>query len=437
MQQVREYATLTTDTRATRSLDCGVVSEATMDWLVDLGNRSNSKEPVLWLDQRRIVKLGSHVGYLRSPTGEAIEILPKTGLGQENPERARRVLQSMLQSALSLPAREIGAAELLRMNTPIHEWIFSQFLQQLSNLMSRGLRFHYEDVEDEGRYLLGQLQLARQLRQPPGKSHLFHIKHALFTPNRIENRLLKTALEYVRLQANTTENWRLANELSHRLEEIPAILNPLMALPHWQDSKLMQPYQAVHPWCQLILEQLNPNFQKGLHEGIALLLPMDKLFEKHVEACLRCSLPVGAQLIGQAASRYLLTHQPADKPQAERWFQLKPDLLLRSGSYFQVLDTKWKLLDQLANTSEHKYKISQSDLYQLYAYGEAYLGGSGDMMLIYPKHTGFDSPLPVFTFGDSLRLWAVPFCLETESLVPGEWVQFFPLGRVDAQVLRI
>ncbi len=129
MQQVREYATLTTDTSAVRSLDCGVVSEATLDWLVELGGTWRNSEPVLWLEQRRVVKLGSHVGYLRSPSGESIEILPKTGLGQQNPEHARKILQAMLQSALGLPARETGAADLLRMDTPIHEWIFCQFLQ--------------------------------------------------------------------------------------------------------------------------------------------------------------------------------------------------------------------------------------------------------------------------------------------------------------------
>ncbi len=266
------------------------------------------------------------------------------------------------------------------------------------------------------------------MRQAPGRNHLFHIKHALFTPNRLENRLLKTALDYVRLQARTTENWRLANELSHRLDEIPAIHNPLLALPHWQDNKLMQPYKAIHPWCKLILEQLNPNFQKGLHTGIALLFPMEKLFEKHVEACLRRMLSPGTTLKAQAASRYLLEHQPAGKPAPERWFQLQPDLLLQSSAGTQVLDTKWKLLDQQGDTTRDKYGISQGDLYQMFAYGQKYQAGCGDMMLIYPRHPGFDSPVPSFNFNESLRLWVVPFCLENGALLLGDWSERIPLA---------
>jgi 5-methylcytosine-specific restriction enzyme subunit McrC len=41
--------------------------------------------------------------------------------------------------------------------------------------------------------------------------------------------------------------------------------------------------------------------------------------------------------------------------------------------------SKWKRLD--SNDKENKYGISQGDMYQLYAYGQKYLNGSGDMFL--------------------------------------------------------
>lgn len=424
--QVREYAILTTNTTALTSPDCGIVSEATLDWLIEVAGAWKRKEPVLWLESSRAIKLGSYVGYLRSPTGESIEILPKTGLGEQNPTESRRILQAMLRSALNLPTREAGPAELLRMDTPIHEWIFGQFLQQLGKLVSRGLCFHYDEVEEESRFVRGQLQLSRQLRQAPGKGHQFHIKHALFTPRRVENRLLKTALDYVRRQAASSENWRLANELSHRLDEIPAIHNPLQALPHWQRSKLLQAYEPVYPWCELILKQFNPNFQQGLHRGIALLFPMEMLFEKHVEACLRRTLASGTRLNAQARSEYLLEHQPASASSKQRWFQLRPDMLLNTRAGSKVLDTKWKLIEQDASDSEHKYGISQGDLYQLYAYGQKYQDGDGHMMLIYPQHKGFDGALPSFCFDSRLSLWCVPFSLESGSLVEGGWLEAFP-----------
>lgn len=425
MHQVREYGRITTDSAVTASLDCAVVSPATFGWLQDLAGNWGRGSPIAMIDGHRSLKLDSYVGFLQSPTGEAIEILPKTGLGVEDPVMARRILQRMLMASLGIKPRTAGAASLLRMPEPLHEWIFSQFLAELQSLVSRGLRFDYQRVNEESRFIRGQLRLDQQQRQAPGRQHLFHISHDVFSADRLENRLLKTALSYVLACCKSSENWRLANELSHLMDEIPATNEPLRLLPLWQSNKLMQIYDSVRPWCALILEQLNPNFQKGHHRGIALLFPMEQLFEKYVEVTLRRSYSLGSQLKAQASSQYLLKHKADGTDIEGRMFQLKPDLLFKSAFGDQVFDTKWKLLDERAANTEQKYNIAQSDLYQMFAYGHKYQNGSGHMMLIYPRHERFNDPLPVFWYSDSLALWVVPFCLETSSLISGEWEQYF------------
>lgn len=66
-----------------------------------------------------------------------------------------------------------------------------------------------------------------------------------------------------------------------------------------------------------------------------------------------------------------------------------------------------------------KYGLSQGDFYQLYAYGQHYLPGRGDLVLVYPKTDAFPGPRPVFDFpkSEGLRLWVLPFCLETRRLL--------------------
>ncbi|MCB1584584.1 MAG: hypothetical protein KDI92_16120, partial [Xanthomonadales bacterium] len=125
MIQVREYSQISTDRGLAPSLDLGVVKQTTFDWMVDVLHQSGKTEKVLVINNRKSLKLGKYVGYLQSPNGEAIEILPKTGLGVESPQKSRRLLQKMLMSALSLKPREVGQASLKRLNQPIHEWIFS------------------------------------------------------------------------------------------------------------------------------------------------------------------------------------------------------------------------------------------------------------------------------------------------------------------------
>lgn len=96
-------------------------------------------------------------------------------------------------------------------------------------------------------------------------------------------------------------------------------------------------------------------------------------------------------------------------------FQLKPDLLIQHGQEtVLVLDAKWKLLS--AADTENKYGLSQSDFYQMFAYGHKYLPGKGDMLLIYPKTNNFPSTLPVFEFSPNLILWVTMFELDNDYM---------------------
>lgn len=425
MIQVREYAVLTCDASVTASMDVGVVSPATFDWLVELQSAWKGQAELLSQQGRHRIRLCSFVGYLQSPTGEGIEILPKT---ERNPPQhiapLRQLLQKMLSTAMHLKHREAEPAHLARMDTPLHEWIIGQFLLELSDLVRRGLRFDYQRVEEESRFIRGQLDMGRQSRQPPEKATQFHIRHDVFSPLRLENRLLRTALDYVRKVTRHDENWRMANILSHQMADIPPMANPLRELPKWQQGKLMQTYQRVKPWCELILEKLNPTFQAGLHRGVALLFPMEKLYEHYVTYHLRRRVR-GAQFTAQASSQYLVKHCPAGA-EVGGWFKLQPDVLLHgSSSAYHVLDAKWKLLNSRAGDSWTKYGIDQADLYQLFAYGHKYLNGVGHLMLVYPKHSGFEVPLPVFDFGKGLYLWCVPFDLVEGKLVAGGWQAHF------------
>lgn len=97
-----------------------------------------------------------------------------------------------------------------------------------------------------------------------------------------------------------------------------------------------------------------------------------------------------------------------------------------------VLDTKWKVLSSSTelgeDTSRSRYGLSQSDFYQLFAYGHKYLRGKGHLFLVYPQTKNFTAALSPFRFSDDLVLWVVPFDLDRDLLVdtpgglPVSWV---------------
>lgn len=408
---VREYARLTTSQVQAPTLDEAQVSQTAFDWLCELaGGFRSTGATLLQLEGRQWLKLDNHVGILESPCGQVIEILPKHHDEGDCRLSSRKLLCKLIASALDLPARATEEASLSLYKTSLAEWVMRQFLQALDHLFKRGLRFDYLRIEEEQRFLRGQLDVVKQMRQPPGRQHFFQIRHDVFVPDRAENRLLKSALLLVCKATQDAENWRLAHELAGMLHELPDSRDIAQDFRQWRNDRLMAHYQPVKPWCELILYRQMPLAVSGPYRGISMLFPMEKLFEVHVARCLRGQLKTGATLTTQASGKSLCSFG------SKRMFQLKPDLLITTGNGKLVLDTKWKRLS--ADDLEGKYGLSQADFYQLFAYGHRYLDGKGEMALIYPKWSRFEKPLAhPFVFSDTLRLHVLPFDLESDELL--------------------
>ena len=406
---IREYAQLTTQP-VEPSLDRAQVSPTAFDWLCELSaSFKKSGATLLQVEGGLSLKWDNYVGVLDTPCGTRIEILPKHVDSKDSAIKSRALLRKMIQSALDVKPRELELSNLELFDAPITEWVMNNFLCALDRLVKRGIRFDYLRIEEEQRFLRGQLNIPRQMRQPPGRQHHFQIRHDVFLPDRPENRLLKSALETVSQATKNADNWRLANELRSLLLEIPPSTDIDADFRAWCSDRLMEHYRPVKPWCEVILKQQTPLSVAGHWEGLSLLFPMEKLFERYVEGWLRRSLDQEAKLVAQASAEFLCHHNH------ERIFQLKPDLLVSSGCQRWVLDTKWKRID--TSNRKNNYGLNQTDFYQLFAYGQKYLKGQGEMMLIYPQWEKFVMPLPVFDFGGGLTLRALPFDLENPHLV--------------------
>ena len=417
---VTEYARLTT-APGYSSLAAATVTSSAFEWLcAESARLRKDGAPLVQVQDRRCLALDSYVGVIETPCGTRIEVLPKHVDDGEDVVKLRRLMVRMLSTALDIKARSWGPTDLHVFDYPVSEWVMRTFLEAVEHLLKRGIRSEYKRIEEESRYLRGQLNLPRQLRQPPGREHLVHIQHDVFTPDRAENRLIRSALDVVRKRTREGKNWRLAQELTQRLEEIPQSTDLSDDLRAWRDDRLMAHYSGLKPLCELILTDRMPLSQVGDWNGTSMLFPMERLFERYVAAMLSKTIAPGWKFSYQTQSKYLCTHLE------RQWFKLKPDIGIRSDQAMVILDTKWKRLDGSSSNTKDKYGLKQSDFYQLFAYGEKYLGGQGDLFLIYPKTRIFTQSLPKFHFSEGLRLWVVPFDLDAGKLVLGAWLEAAP-----------
>lgn len=412
---VREHARLTTGSLSDTNLDQATISPTAFDWLCHEAQRYRDGDAALvQADDRRWLRLDSYVGVIEAPDGTRIEILPKHTDSLANVDSARAVLYRMLSVSLDLPSKVAGPTTLRTFKAPVSEWIIQQFLAELDALVRKGLRFDYHAVEEELRFLRGRLRVAQQIRQPAGRQHLFQVEHQVFDVNRAENRLICTALDKVARVTRDAENWRLAHQLARQLEAVERSVDVAGDFRRWSNDRLMRHYSTIHTWCELILGDRTPLATVGQWHGNSLLFPMEKVFERFVERCLRRSLPGNVTVRAQAASEWLC------HTATRQIFRLRPDFVVRYDDETFVVDAKWKLLDSEA--TDANYGISQSDFYQLFAYGQRYLGGHGRMALVYPRTSRFREPLETFFFDDGLSLDVIPLDLETgcwqESCLP-------------------
>jgi len=412
---VREYAFISAAYEGCpeSNLDHAYITQSAFEHLCELSaSFSRHGTKVFELAGRRKLKLDQYVGVIETPCGTRIEILPKhielNGVDdQEIIQQERKLLQKMLSVSLHLPFRETGAANLNRFRQPLHEWIISQFLSSFERLVQRGLRFDYNRIQEAQKFLRGQLQHVKYMRQPPTKKHIFPIEHDVYEINRPENRLIRTALEVVCKKTKDASNWKLAQELRLMTNEIPHSQKIQQDFRQWQSGRLLALYAEIQPWTELILGEYMPVSTKGEWRGMSLLFPMEKLFEYYVAYHLRRNLP-DCKVSTQHATEHICEQQKS------KIFKLKPDIFIeRSKAKSIVMDTKWKLIDQ--NDRGGRYGLKDSDIQQMFAYSHYYLDHESEVILVYPYRADkFTQPLDDFEFRKTkgARLRVVPFNLD-------------------------
>lgn len=387
-------------------------------WLEDCCLAATAQQQTNWLKLtkshgRRGIQATGFVGTIRAPGGFQIEILPKVGRASAKaPEDTRQLLMEMLACTQWLRHIRTDNARLSARKRPLLDVFIGEFLQAVGLLVKRGIRSDYVLQRGQLPALRGKLataHFARNLLRPDR----FLVDHDEYCPDRPENRLLRTALGRALAITGSHTHQALARELCLNFSDIPESRDIPGDMRRIRIDRGMEYYNDALAWARLLLQDLAPDTEFGKLSAPSLLFPMERVFEEFVATHLRRQLADDARLHTQARSEYLVRHQ--DSP----WFQLKPDLLVREdGRNRLVLDTKWKLLDSAKSDSRDKYGLSSADFYQLFAYGQNYLRGVGDIVLIYPKTDPFPQPLPVFLFPNAseLRLWVLPFCLKTRTL---------------------
>lgn len=360
---------------------------------------------------RAQLKVANHVGVIRTETGTQIEILPKISK-RTDVTAARRLLLKMLMALEDSPFRLGTSADLAAHRMPLFEILMGLFLQQVVTIVRKGIARDYTEYEDNLFFVRGKICLAQHIRRNVVLSDRVWCRFDEFEVNRPINRLVRGALDVVSRLTRDSKNQQLCRELLFWFDRVPPTRSPADDLRRVRKDRLIRHYEPAMPLCLLILERLNPLTQQGSRRALSVLFPMETIFENYVAAKLPRQLP------GWRVSTQVGGHALVESHGERSMFRLIPDLALRRGDQVVIADTKWKLLNSADRAN--KYGISQTDIYQLFAYAKKYLRDQDrrEVYLIYPMTDSFRQPLKPFWYSREREvLWVLPFDLERDQLV--------------------
>lgn len=417
---VFEYGYLVSDADKAKLCDAEPVPPAAFLWLEQrcLKDKESDDQRLLSLRTMsgvKVIQVKNYVGVIALPHKRFIEVLPKTCGQQGDKNVARQQLLMMLKTLKTFRHVISSSAGVMTSRMTLMDIFIQQFISSLDVVVQKGLKHDYLRQRENLAWLKGKLLISEQLKKNSVRRDRFFVEYDEYRVERPENRLLKTAIEKVYSYTNNPILLQSLSRLQALFEPIPEVHNVEIAFKQIRLDRNMAYYNNALEWARLILTGQSPHCMQGNAEALSLLFPMEAVFEAFVTAWLRQHCQPFWQVKAQSRSHYLV-HQGASP-----LFQLRPDIWLIPGEESDkspvICDMKWKLI----KTEKAQYNLSQSDLYQMLAYGVNHLQGEGDMVLIYPKHEGFSAPLESpFEYhhsgGKILRLWVVPFETGTHLL---------------------
>ena len=331
------------------------------------------------------ITFNNYVGIIELPSGFQIEVLPKIPFddGDVDYKKTKRIFLNMLRCLEEFEGRAFGSASLNLDRMNLYEIFISMYIKETQMLVKHGIKSNYIQKEENLPYYKGKLNVSQHIKENIAHKERFYMRYDEYQVNRAENKLVKAVLLKLQKITRSADNAREIRRLLTSFELVDVSVNYDKEFSQVSLSRDTKDYEFLIQWAKVFL--LNKSFTtfSGDIAGKAILFPMEKVFEafiaRWVKAFFEAVSPETINVSAQDKGYYLF-----DEPKR---FRLRPDIVVRcnEGDKYRkvIMDTKWKKLNSNRGVN---YGISQSDMYQMYAYSKKY--NTPEIWLIYPFHPG-------------------------------------------------
>lgn len=364
----------------------------------------------------RVITAKNYVGVVALNDGNVIEILPKI-CGEDNESEVKKLLIKMLRTVQNSPFKSMQSTNVNVDKLPIFEIFIRMFIAETFAVVKKGLKSGYETVDDNLTVCKGKINFNNQIKYNLVHKEKFCVSYDEFNNNRPENRIVKSTLQYLFKHSTSAKSKTDLKILLNIFENIDESVNVDADFAKCISDRKSKYYNTLLMWCKVFLKGKSFTSFAGSEVAYALLFPMETIFESYVATQLKRQLDSNEFAVSvQHSTKYLF-----DTP---RKFSLRPDIVVtrKSDNAIFIMDTKWK---QLNSNPSANYGISQSDMYQMYAYQKKYGKNAKNVTLLYPMTENAPEQEIKFISGDGVNVSVAFLDLKRIETLSEELMELF------------
>lgn len=336
------------------------------------------------------IQFTNYVGVIQAGN-LTIEVLPKTDRGavtasnetidnlkNSAPEIYKskadwhNVLLGMLMECKKLKVNHVNKANLNFKSNSILEIYLELFLNEAEVLLHEGLTKKYKKVEGNQTALKGKLLFSKHISVNLTHQERFFVRYTEYNKDNLYNQILyKTIL----LIPNLTSNSYLIDKVGRMLLNFPELSNIKVTQETFNQiifNRKTERYKEALLISKMLLLNYRPDLSGGNENVIAILFDMNKLWEDFVYIRLKKEESNFDMTVLPQQHQSFWTTKILGRPKT-----IRPDIIIKTKNPIRtiVIDTKWKVLDDLIPSDE--------DLRQMFVYNLYW--GCNQAVLLYPS----------------------------------------------------
>ena len=197
------------------------VNENTYKELVEFAKTDYGQDVFRFHGNGKALQAKNYVGTIQTKSGCTIEILPKIYNKDEKTDNSKEIFLQLLRILYKLPSfKHVENAKFKHEKMPLLEIFISMFLQEIGMIIKKGIKSNYINTEDNLHVLKGKLLINQNLQKNYIHKERFYVSYDEYSPNRIENRLIKSTLKYLSKISTSYHNIRLIRMYHEKMYSI-------------------------------------------------------------------------------------------------------------------------------------------------------------------------------------------------------------------------